>query len=92
MQYPNLIGVQPLDDYQLALKYDNGENRLFDVKPYIRGSWYGELQDVNFFRGVRVVWDTVEWPNGQDMAPHVLYETSIPMKEVEPCAESTSDC
>ncbi|MCL2106636.1 MAG: DUF2442 domain-containing protein [Oscillospiraceae bacterium] len=63
----------------LELVYETGERKLFDVAPYIFGSWYEELRNTSYFRGVRLIDGgiSVEWPNGQDIAPHELYENSI---------------
>mgnify|MGYP000101035451 FL=1 len=43
MLRPTAIKVFPQEDYTLRIIFDNGEEKLFDVKPYIRGNWYGEL-------------------------------------------------
>ena len=72
------VAVTPLADHTLLIVFSNEERRLFDVKPYICGSWYGKLADEGFFRTVRISGDTVEWADGQDIAPHELYELSIP--------------
>lgn len=47
---------------------------MFDVAPYITGSWYGELKDAAYFKTVRLLPGSVgiEWINGQDIAPHEL--------------------
>ena len=34
----------------MELQYSNGEKRIFDVKPYIEGSWFGELNDDTYFK------------------------------------------
>ena len=52
---------------QLIVTFDNGEKRRFDVKPYIKGSWYGNLKDPGYFSAVSVNGYTVEWPKGQDL-------------------------
>jgi len=54
------------------------------VTPYITGAWFGELADLGYFRAVRVIEDgeQIEWPNGQDLAPHELYELS---ERISPC-------
>ena len=62
----------------LLIDFSNHERRLFDVKPYIAGSWYGRLADEHFFKTVRIAGNTVEWADGQDIAPHELYELSVP--------------
>ncbi len=78
MLQPKIKAVQPLPDYRLLLEYENGEKRTFDVTPYISGSWYGELKDISTFKTVRPCGATVEWVGGQDIAPHELYEMSVP--------------
>jgi len=77
MLQPNIINVIPLENYILELHYENGEKRIFDVKPYMKGEWYGELKDPSIFKTVKVVnnW-TVEWNDGQDINPNELYEKS----------------
>ncbi len=72
------VAVTPLENHTLLIVFNNDERRLFDVKPYINGSWYGMLADEGFFKTVRIAGNTVEWADGQDIAPHELYELSIP--------------
>lgn len=82
LNFPNVKDVIPLEDYRLELHYQNGEVRLFDVSPYIKGEWYGQLKDPAFFRSVHPCDDTVEWAGGQDIAPHELYELSEPVGDI----------
>ncbi len=77
MKYPNVLNVEPLDGYKLRLNFSTGEVKIFDVTPYIIGDWYGKLKDIGFFKSVRPCGNTVEWPGGQDIAPHELYELSV---------------
>jgi len=72
------VAVTPLEDHVLLVVFNNDERRLFDVKPYITGFWYGMLEDEGFFKTVRIAGGTVEWADGQDIAPHELYELSVP--------------
>ena len=78
MLQPKLLSVTPLTDYCLSLHYDTGEVKTFDVKPYIQGSFFGKLADESYFRTVHIVMDGygIEWADGQDIAPHELYEMS----------------
>ena len=79
MLQPRLKNVTPRDPYRLCLEYETGELKVFDVDPYISGSWYEELRDIAYFKTVHLLPDGVgiEWQNGQDIAPHELYECSI---------------
>ena len=74
---PRAIGVQPLENYQLLVTFDNQEKKIFDVKPYIRGSWFGKLKDQAVFQAVKIAGLSVEWPDGQDICPDALYEESV---------------
>lgn len=49
MLQPKLTEVIPLENYRLKLTYETGEVKLFDVTPYIKGSWFGELTDKDYF-------------------------------------------
>lgn len=76
-----LIDVKPLENYKLLLIYKDEEQRIFDVSPYIMGSWFGELKNPDVFRSVCVKNNTAEWSGGQDIAPHELYELSVEAAE-----------
>ena len=78
MLQPKLIKVEPIAPMKLRLAYETGEVKLFDVSPYATGSWYGELKDEAYFRTVHLLPGGIgiEWNDGQDIAPHELYEQS----------------
>ena len=75
---PEILRVTPLDDYKLKLEYSTGEIKIFDVTPYIVGSWFGLLKDKEYFNTVHIIngGRGIEWVGGQDIAPHDLYELS----------------
>lgn len=77
MNYPKVLSVQPIENYNILLTFETGEVKTFDVKPYIKGNWFGELKDIQTFNTVRPCGNTIEWENGQDIAPHELYELSV---------------
>ena len=70
-----------MPDMKLKLSYETGEVKLFDVEPYAEGTWFSELRDSSYFKTVRLLPGGIgiEWPDGQDIAPHELYELSIPV-------------
>ena len=78
MIYPKAVGVIPLSDYRLRVSFDNGEQRIFDVKPYIKGEWFSELLNPDVFNAVKVEGLSVAWPDGQDIAPDCLYINAYP--------------
>jgi hypothetical protein len=74
--YLSVNKVKPLSDYRLELTFENKEIKIFDVKPYLNTGLFKTLKDDNYFKMVKVSFDTIEWPNGVDLDPEVLYEKS----------------
>lgn len=74
--YLSIKDVKPLPDYKLLLTFENDEERVFDMKPYLNVGVFKQLQDVNLFNTVRVSFDTIEWDNEADLCPELLYEKS----------------
>ena len=81
MLQPRIVSVVPFGECSLLLTYDGEPPRVFDVKPYATGPWYGELLDTAYFKLVRLLDNGagIEWPHGQDISPHELYELSVPV-------------
>ncbi len=74
---PRAVAVSPMDDYRLFVTFDNGERGFFDVKPYLHGSWFSELLNLDTFNAVRIGGLSIEWPDGQDICPDELYENCV---------------
>lgn len=79
MLRPTAVNVLVLDDARILIEFDTGERKIMDVKPYIKGEWYGMLADPSCFRTVRINGYTVEWKDGQDICPDELYYCSTPV-------------
>ena len=76
MLRPTAIEVFPQEDYTLHIVFDNGETKIFDVKPYIKGKWYNELLRKDYFYSAHTDGFTVVWKHGQDICPDDLYYLS----------------
>jgi len=74
--YLSVKKVKPLSNYQLELTFENKEVKIFDVTPYLDTGLFKALNDEKYFKTVKVSYDTIEWPNGADLDPEVLYEKS----------------
>ena len=74
--YQAVKEVKPTDNYVLILTFENGEQRKFDMKPYLTTGIFNELNDVTKFNTVHVSFDTIEWENEADFDPEVLYNNS----------------
>jgi hypothetical protein len=72
---PFVKEVEPLEDWKLRLTFENGEERLFDMKPYRYGV-FARLEEVEYFKRVRVSRGSIAWPHGQDLAYDMLYQES----------------
>ena len=79
MLRPTAINVVTQPDYHLLVTFDNGETKLFDVKPYFAFKAFQELMGSHLFNTVKPAGLSVEWLNGQDICPDELYENSIPV-------------
>lgn len=80
---PDIIKVEALEDYQLYLKFENGKEKIFNMKDLIHNQkLYFRLKDKEYFKKVKIRKDTVEWKNGEDVAPEALYHDSMPIEKV----------
>jgi len=79
--YFSVNNVKALNDYKLELTFENKEVKIFDVKPYLDTGLFKTLKDKNIFKMVKISFDTIEWPNGIDLDPEVLYEKSAVKKK-----------
>ena len=74
--YLSVTDVKAFDDYQLLLKFENKEEKIFDINPYLEIGKFQELKNKKMFKTVRVSFDSIEWDNQLDLDPELLYEKS----------------
>ena len=77
---PLVSRVRPLEEYQLEVTFENGEQRIFDVKPYLCQGVFMGLRNRAVFRAMRVVAGSVEWPGEVDLSYDTLYLESRPIE------------
>ena len=79
---PNPIEVKAMDDYKIYIKFQNGEEKIFDMKDKINKKYYQKLKDYKYFSNVRISQTgiTIEWKDGEDVAPENLYYDSNVIK------------
>ncbi|MBI4777824.1 DUF2442 domain-containing protein [Candidatus Desantisbacteria bacterium] len=77
--YLSIVNVKPLEGYKLLLTFENNEERIFDVSPYLSIGRFSELKELSLFNTVRVSFDSIEWGNRLDLDPELLYLKSIKM-------------
>ena len=70
---PRVKDVKPNSNYTLTVTFENEEVKVFDVKPYLDKGIFKELHNMSLFNSVRPVLGSIQWKNGQDFCPDMLY-------------------
>ena len=76
---PAVTNVEPLADHILKVVFENGDIRLFDVRPLLNRGIFAELQDETYFKKARVAFGAVCWPHEQDLSKDTLYLLGKPV-------------
>ncbi len=74
---PRVRNVQVQPDYMLCITFNNDEQKLFDVKPYLRKGIFSSLQDYSQFKQVKTFNGSILWPGDLDLCPDTLYEDGV---------------
>ena len=77
------IKVKALKDYLLYILFENGEEKIYDMKENLKYPFYEKLKDIDNFKKVKVSGINIEWKTGEDIAPETLYYESIPLEKFE---------
>lgn len=73
----DVVNVRPHDGYILALEFENGEHRLFDMTYLMDKKPFCRLKDKSLFDLANIDYGTVVWPGNIDIAPETLYDRSV---------------
>jgi len=76
---PCVKAVSPMEKYRLVLHFENNEQRVFDLTPYLGRGVFTRLKNPALFRMARVVAGSVEWPGEIDLSYDTLYLESQPL-------------
>lgn len=60
IMHPFVIKVTVAENYRLWIEFDNSENGILDMAPYLGFGVFRKLQDLAVFNAARVAFDTVE--------------------------------
>lgn len=71
-----VTGVKVLDGYKLEITFVGGR-RIYDAEELAKELM---IEDMEKFRKVRVVDDTIGWPDDVSITPDYLYRESTPVK------------
>ncbi len=73
---PKAIDVKVLQDYKLKITFENKEERIFDVKPYLGFEAFKNIKKLKNFKKVNVGGLSIQWEDGTDICPDELYNNS----------------
>lgn len=76
-QLLDVITVTTHNDYTLELVFENGERRIFDMKPFFDKKPFSKLCNSPLFFKASVQYGTVVWPGNLDIAPETLWNRSV---------------
>ena len=74
----DVVRVDAKSDYTLYLEFENGEQRIFDMAPYMDKAPFVSLKGSPLFTMAAVDYGTVVWPGDIHIAPETLYDKSRP--------------
>ena len=75
-EFIEVVDVKALDDMILILKFNTGEQRVFDAT-ILDGEVFKPLRDRKIFNNVHIDCGVVTWMDGDiDCAPEYMYENS----------------
>ena len=79
---PNPIEVRAIEKYKIYIKFKNGEEKILDMKEMLDKKYYQKLKDYEYFKNVKIskTGITLEWEDGEDIAPENLYYDSNAIK------------
>ena len=76
-----VVYVEPKDNYQLVVIFDNGEKRMKDISYLLEKPVISPLKDANVYKNAFILHGAVTWKdfdgNEIDICPDSLYKTSI---------------
>jgi len=70
----DIVKARPLEDYKVAVEFDNGERGVFDCARYLNRPYWKPLRDKAMFRQVRVAYGTLVWPDEIDVGQEDVWE------------------
>lgn len=77
-----VMGIRPLNDHKLWLRFSTGEARICDLKPMLDYPAFAPLKDEAVFRDVYIDYGIPIWCDGEvDIAPEALYNASVAAEE-----------
>ena len=75
---PRPVSVEPLEDFELLITFQNGERKIFDTKPLLPLPLYAPLQNKSLFVTAKADGMCIYWNDSIDLCPDMVYTDSRP--------------
>ena len=73
-----VVGVRPLEDFKLWIRFNTGEAKILDFKSLLNMPAFIPLADENVFKSVYIDYGVTVWNDGDiDISPEVLYKNGV---------------
>ena len=70
----NIVSIQPMEDYQLSVKFENGIEKNVDLKPYLQLPVFSILKNISIFQKVTNRGYFIEWQEQEiDLSADTLW-------------------
>lgn len=79
---PRVVEVKAQTDYTLLILFKNGEQKIFNLRPYLDIGVFKSLKNSALFATARAQFGTVVWQNEVDFDPDTLYLESKPISSL----------
>lgn len=73
--------INYIDGFKISVTFDDKKTKIVDLESYLDKGIFLQLRDLDYFKLVKVKYDTLVWPNDADFCPDVLYEIGEDIKE-----------
>jgi hypothetical protein len=79
MKLPKIIAVNATENHQLLVEFENNEKRQYDVKPLLKNQMFIALDNIAFFKNVKVEQGgyAVSWNDDIDISEYELWQNGL---------------
>lgn len=70
--WPRPCKVKALQSFLIYVKFNNGEEKIYDMKKILKYPFYKDFQNINNFKKIKISGINIEWETGEDIAPENL--------------------
>lgn len=82
MNYPKIVFVQAIDNYQLIIGFSNHKYRQYDIKPLLKKEMFAPLENLAFFKNVEIEQGgyAISWNEDIDISEYELWVNGVELK------------